>query len=183
MTLLTHPHQARADALSALFGREPSETFDFWRFTRPDDPLRIDVLAYPLDLNGDECVALLTSGLSDSTSAPHELLQYVPRARGADAQRLHGVAYRAVAEGRPLDYAATVTLPRPAGTAWPHAVLLPPPVPEHSENGPLKLLWHVPLSDSEFAYQRQHGLPALLKAMSAAKAPWIFDEATRPVLL
>lgn len=191
-SLLLHPHEGHAHQLRAayevLFGGEALDAFEFWQFTRPDDEIRIDLLAYGLGDAAARVIALVTNGLSDWSSARCELVQYVPKVRGADLHRLHALAYGAAAEGRQLDYACTVSLPAPAGSAWPHAVLLPPPVAMHAEvpilpGEAVKLLWHVPLAESEFVYQREHGLPALVEAMGAAQAPWVFDEATRPVLL
>jgi len=171
--------EVRMSSYADLFGGPPEQYF-----THLDDESRIDVLAYKLKLG----VALVTNGLSDAGRPRRELLHYCSHPRNADARRLHSVAHLAMKTGRQLDYADTFELPHPAGTAWPNAILLPPQIRSHSDfeitvdGDPLKLLWHLPLSDSELAYKQAHGVSALLEGMSTAKLPWIFDEATRPVL-
>jgi hypothetical protein len=196
---LAHPYEAqtalRRSFYDKLFGAEPLQVFPYSDFTRPDDDIRIEVLAYPVRQRSEEDevvwerVAMVTNGLSDGGHPRRELIQYLAHGRRSDAHRLHSAAYSAVEMGRWLDSGSAVTLPYPSGSAWPHTIFLPPPVAAHSEfeittdGEPMKLLWHVPLSDAEFAYQREHGIPALLRGMSTAKLPWFFDEATRPVLV
>ncbi len=185
---LVHPHEVqtevRMSSYADLFGGPPEQYFAYTDFSHPDDEIRIDVLAYKLKHG----VALVTNGLSDAGRPRRELLQYCSHHRRSDAERLHGAAHLAIRTGRQLDYADTLELPHPAGTAWPNAIFLPPQIRSHSDfeitvdGDPLKLLWHLPLSDSELAYKQAHGVSALLEGMSTAKLPWIFDEATRPVL-
>jgi hypothetical protein len=189
----THPRVAQSEvrlsAYADLFGGGPAQVFPFSDFASPEDEIRIDVLVYPMRDDEVDYVALLTSGLSEGGRPRRELIQYFSHARRADAHRMHGVAYAAVEMGRWLDVGSATTLPYPSGSAWPHTVFLPPPVKAHSDfeitvyGDPMKLLWHAPLSSGEFDYQRDHGMPALLRGMSNARLPWIFDEATRPVLL
>jgi hypothetical protein len=195
---LFHPYEAQSalckSSYAALFGSEPIQVFPYSDFTRPDGDIRIEVLVYSLRGldNGHEFgkdhVALLTNGLSSEGRPRRELIQYFAHGRRTDAHRIHSAAYSAVEMGRWLDFGSAVTLPYPSGSAWPHTVFLPPPVTAHSdfqiavEGDPVKLLWHVPLSDAEFAYQRDHGIPALLRGMSNAALPWFFDETTRPML-
>jgi hypothetical protein len=138
--------------------------------------------------DGRDYVAMVTNGFSDGGHPRRELIQYCQHGRRSDAHRLHSAAYSAVETCHWLEVGSAITLPYPSGSAWPHTVFLPPPVRSHSDfeitvdGDPMKLLWHVPLSDREFDYQRDYGIPALLQGMSNAHVPWIFDETTRPVL-
>jgi hypothetical protein len=133
-------------------------------------------------------VAMVTDGLSDQGRPRREFIQYIPYGRRADAHRLHSTAYSLAVIERSADFGDSITLPYPSGSAWPHAVFLPPPVRAHSDfemtvdGNPMRFLWHVPLASSEFGYQLQYGIPALLRCMSNFGVPWVFDEATRPVL-
>jgi hypothetical protein len=175
---------ARVAAFSALFGSQPTQLFPFSDFTRPDDDIRIDVLVYALKGAGRDFAAMVTSGFSERAQPRRELIQYFEHGRHSDAHRLQSAAQSAVEMGRWLDFGSAITLPYPSGSAWPHTLFLPPPMPGHSElaAGEIKLLWHVPLSDAEFDYQRDYGIPALLRGMSHAAVPWVFDETTRPLL-
>jgi hypothetical protein len=178
----------RMAAYDGLFGGAPVQVFPYADFTRPDDDIQIDVLVYSLRESGRDYSAMVTNGFSDGGNPRRELIQYFQHGRRSDAHRLQSAAQAAVEMGRWLDIGSAITLPYPSGSAWPHTIFLPPPLREHSEfeveiaGGPAKLLWHVPLSDTEFAYQREHGIPVLLRGMSNAGLPWIFDETTRPVL-
>ncbi|MEO5923874.1 MAG: suppressor of fused domain protein [Bryobacteraceae bacterium] len=174
----------RLASYADLFGGEPLLTFPYSDFGSPDDDIRVEVLVYPLL----DCVALVTNGFSAGGRPRRELIQYCKHGRRADAHRLHAAAYDCVEVGRWLDFGSAISLPYPSGSAWPHTVFLPPPVQAHSDfeitvdGDPMKFLWHVPLSSSEFDYQYDHGIPALLRGMSSVGLPWVFDEATRPVL-
>ena len=180
-----HPRLA---SYAELFGGQPVQIFPYSDFTCPDDDVRINVLVYRVSCSTDDCVAMVTNGFSEVGRPRRELLQYGPRPRRADAHRLHSAAYAAIQTERRLDYGDTIELPYPAGTAWPNAVLLPPLIRAHSDfemtadGDPMKLLWHLPLADSELTYKKAHGISALLEGMGTAKLAWIFDEATRPVL-
>jgi hypothetical protein len=177
--------EVRLSAYADLFGSEPLQVFPYSDFARPDDDIRIELLLYPAGPH----VAMVTSGFSDGARPRRELIQYFTHGRRADAHRMHAAAYTAVEAGRWLDFGSAITLPYPSGSAWPHTVFLPPPVKTHSDfeitvdGDPMRLLWHVPLSDTEFDYQREHGISSLLRGMSGAGLPWVFDEATRPVLV
>jgi len=189
MLELVQADPTRRAAYGELFGGEAVRVYPWSDFTRPDDAIRIEVLVYPLREPGQNHVVMVTSGYSELGQPRRELIQYLPHGRRADAHRLHSAAYAAAVAGRELDFGSTMTLPYPSGSAWPHTILLPPPVSAHSEfsmemeGGPVRLLWHVPLSESEFAYQAEYGIGPLLRGMSSAELPWFFDEATRPVLV
>lgn len=174
-------------AYSALFGDAPVQVFPYSDFTRPDDDIRIDVQVYALQEGGRDYVAMVTSGFATYGTVRRELIQYFEHGRRSDAHRLQSAAHSTVEMGRWLDFGSAISLPYPSGSAWPHTLFLPPPLRAHSEfaaggGEPLKLLWHVPLSTREFDYQREHGIPALLRGMSNAGLPWVFDETTRPLL-
>lgn len=174
-------------AYTTLFGGAPVQVYPYSDFTRPDDDIRIDVQVYHLRLAGQDFVAMVTSGFATHGIARRELIQYFEHGRRSDAHRLHSAAQSTVEMGRWLDFGSAITLPYPSGSAWPHTLFLPPPLSAHSEfaageTEPLKLLWHVPLSSREFDYQLEHGIPALLRGMSHARVPWVFDESTRPLL-
>jgi hypothetical protein len=189
-TLTCNSLEARKAALVAWFGSEPIAHFSYAEFSRPDDEVQIDVWAFSvaghlfqLDEGAIEAdrIALVTCGLAEYVSPQTELVQYAAKARKCDAHRLHGAAYKAaVAQTAPI-VGNTYELPSPAGTAWPSAVLLPPPIAAHAQRDGIRLLWHVPLAKEEFGYQHTHGLPELLHGWSKAAQPWVFEELTRPL--
>lgn len=175
-------------AYAALFGGGPVQVYPYSDFTRQDDDIRIDVEVYPMQESGRNFVAMVTRGFGAHGVVRRELIQYFEHGRRSDAHRLHSAAQSTVEMGRWLDFGSAITLPYPCGSAWPHTLFLPPPLQAHSEfsadgeGEPLRLLWHLPLSGREFEYQREHGIPDLLRGMSNAGLPWVFDETTRPLL-
>jgi len=64
-----------------------------------------------------------------------------------------------------------------------------PPIKSHREfifeveGDKVSFLWHIPISDEERAYKKEHGSNALIDRMDAVKLPWVFDESNRPPLL
>ena len=47
----------------------------------------------------------------------------------------------------------------------------------------MRLLWHIPLSETELEFKIKNGVNALLGRMQERQLPWIFDENNRPSLV
>lgn len=201
----THPHEKlsllRAAAYRKLFEDGPVRVYPYTDFTRADDEIRVDVYLYALkDENGRDIVAAVTNGMSDrrmvdpknpSYYGRREVIQYLAECKPADAHRLHGIAYVALAQGFFLDFQHTLELPWEGAKAlrWRNSIFLWSLLNPHREfsldleDDTVELLWHVPLSDQELAYQQMQGLGALLDRMQEAKLPWVFEASNRPALV
>ena len=94
-------------------------------------------------------------------------------------------------DGFHLDAFHTLGWKEPAveGTPWKDAFFLEPPLAGHQEfacdvcGDRVGLLWHIPISEAERAFKREHGSGALLDRMDAVGLSWVFDEGNRPGLV
>lgn len=193
----------RTAAYAELFGEKPATMFPAHQLvTGPDDPFLIDVLVYPLEVEGLEgpVVAAVTNGMSDIRMAEgdapeqprrRELIQYFRQCTPGHAQRLRDMAWLPLYDEFLLDAFHTIAWEWPAveGTPWKNAVFLEPLWRPHREftvvveGDEVSLLWHVPLSDAELAFKREHGIDDLLDRMDEVGLHWIFDEGNRPPLV
>jgi hypothetical protein len=193
--------QLRGPAFVKLFGGKPEKIFPFHGFDDADDAYLIDILIFSLDLEQfpGRVVAAVTNGMSDyvmtdaETGARSrcELIQYFHDCDVDHAQRLYDLAWLPLMDGFSLGEYQTIAMPDAVLEDSPlkNAFFLPPLLTAHKEfrveikEMPVRLLWHVPISDDELAFKKQHGANALIERMQAAELPWIFDEAERPPLL
>lgn len=193
---------ARAAAYEELFGYKPTAFFASHELNIvEDDPIMIDVFIYQVETKtyGDIHVAV-TNGMSDRRMVDpedpeyhgrHELIQYLPRCTREHAKRLYTMAWIPHEDGFFLDTFHTVAWDSAAmpGTPWTNAIFIEPLLRSHREfemtveGEPVTLLWHVPISDKELEYKREHGVNALLDRMQEVELPWVFDEANRPPLV
>jgi hypothetical protein len=191
----------RSEAYAGLFGCMPSAIFSpHALFKRPDERFPIDVLVYTLETESGDIDVAVTNGMSDQRMAdsggPHEwhrreLVQYFPRCTEDHARRLHDMAWLPLFDRFYLDSHHSISWPHPAvaGTPWKNASFLLPIVRSHRdfrfevEGDEASFLWHIPISDEEWAYQRRHGPEALIDRMQAVGLPWVFDEGNRPALV
>jgi hypothetical protein len=198
-------HQAlteqRVKAYGELFGCTPSAAFSpYDLFPSPDERFPIDVLVYTLETRSGDVDVAVTNGMSDQRLAdparPHEwtrreLIQYFPKCTRDHARRLHDMAWTPLVDEFYLDWGDSIAWPHPAvaGTPWNNAFFLLPLIASHRdfvfevEGDQASLLWHIPISDAELEYKREHGTDALIDRLEAVKLPWIFDESNRPPLV
>ena len=191
----------RARDFITLFGGKPATVFPYCRFTTsPDDPFLIDVFVFPLETKDGPVAAAVTNGLSDLRMvdsndsgrwARRELVQYLRDCTEGHARRLRDMAWLPLFDNFLLDSHDSVQWEHPAvvGTPWKNAFFLEPLIKSHREfvfevdGDRASLLWHIPISDEERAYKREHGSDALLDRMDAVGLPWVFDEENRPPLV
>lgn len=191
----------RAKAYAGLFGGTPTAVFPpHALFRKPDERLLIDILVYTLETPSGDIAVAVTNGMSDHRMAdpgrPHdfkrrELIQYLPKCTEGHARRLHDMAWLPLFDGFHLDACHSLAWAHPAveGTPWTNAFFLPPLVRSHrefvfeAEGDRVSFLWHVPISDAEREFKREHGADALIDRMDAVNLPWVFDEANRPPLV
>jgi hypothetical protein len=192
----------RKNAFEELFGCEVSKTFSSAELSAtPDDPILIDVLVFEINTQtyGDIEIAV-TDGMSDrrmvDTEDPsiwsrRELIQYFPKCSKEHAVRLRDMAWLPHHDGFWLDTCHTIAWEFPAieGTPWSAAFFLEPLLRSHRdweievEGDPVSLLWHIPISQAELQYKKEHGANALIERMEAVELPWVFDEVNRPALV
>jgi hypothetical protein len=189
----------RAQDFIGLFGTKPTAVFSSLQLGS-DEHFLIDVFAFPLESPSGPVVAAVTNGLSDfrmtDTDEPgawsrRELIQYLRQCTGGHARRLRDMAWLALFDGFLLDAHHSLAWPHAAveGTPWKNAFFLEPILRSHREfafeveGDRGSLLWHIPISDEERAYKREHGSNALIERMEAVQLPWVFDEGSRPPLL
>jgi len=187
--------QGRRVAYRRLFGVEPSASFTFADLAFP-----IEVLAYSLELDGKPFVAAVTSGMSDRRMVDQEdneewsrreIIQYLPQCDEAHARRLRDMAWLPLFDGFFLDSHHTIEWPYAAieGSPWKNAFFLEPLLKSHRNfrfrvaDDEASFLWHIPISDEEYSYKKEHGSNALLDRLDEVKLPWIFDENNRPSLV
>jgi hypothetical protein len=194
--------ESRKNAFEELFGCEASKVFASSDLSaKPDDPILIDVLVFELgtETYGDIQIAV-TNGMSDrrmvdtedrSIWSRRELIQYFPKCMKEHAVRLRDMAWLPHHDGFWLDTCHTIAWEHPAvaGTPWSAAFFLEPLLRSHRdweievEGDPVSLLWHIPISQAELQYKKEHGANALIERLEAVDLPWLFDEANRPPLV
>lgn len=191
----------RNNAFVKLFASEPQEVFPYSAFDDGEDAYAIDVLVFPLDLAEfpGRIVAAVTNGMSDVDMADAhsgdvrrcELIQYFHECDFSHARRLYDLAWIPLMDGFSLGPYETLAMPDAVneGSLLKNALFMPPLLTAHREfqlpveGTPMSLLWHIPISDSELDFKKQHGVNALIERMEAVELPWIFDEEERPPLL
>ncbi|APZ93326.1 suppressor of fused domain protein [Fuerstiella marisgermanici] len=191
----------RTKAYEEFFGGLPSVTFSpDTLFKKPDERFLIDIFVYTLEADSGDIEVTVTNGMSDQRMVDaaethcwsrRELIQYFPKCTEGHARRLHNMAWLPLFDGFLLNAHHSITWEHPAvsGTPWKNAFFLTPLIKPHREEvcevegDSLSFLWHVPISDEEMAYRRDHGADALIDRMEAVELPWIFDEDNRPDLL
>ena len=193
----------RAPAYAELFGGKPAHVFPAHALrTDDDDPYLIDVFVYPLTVEGvaGDVFAAVTNGMSDHRMAEgddpeqprrREVIQYLRACTEGHAKRLRDMAWLPLCDEFLLDSHHTVRWewPAVAGTPWKNALFLLPIWRAHREfavgveGEDVSFLWHIPISDDEWAYRKEHGTDGLIDRMQEAKLPWIFDEADRRPLV
>jgi hypothetical protein len=193
--------ERRGKAFAQLFGGKPDKVFPFHGFNDDADAYLIDVLVYRLELAEfpGRVVAAVTNGMSDHVMTDEqtgkrsrcELIQYFHDCDFDHARRLYDLAWIPLFDGFALGPFQTISMPDPVVEDSPlnNAFFLPPILTAHRDfeldidGVPLRLLWHIPISDDELAYKKANGVNPLVKRMEAVGLPWIFDEAERPALL
>lgn len=191
----------RGPAFVTLFGGKPEKIYPYHGFDDGDDAYLIDVLIFALDLEQfpGRVVAAVTNGMSDYVMVDQdtgarsrcELIQYFHDCDVDHARRLYELAWLPLMDKFALGEFQTIALPEAVLEDSPlnNAFFLAPLLTAHKHfrmeirDMPVRLLWHVPISDDELAFKKQHGANALIGRMQAAELPWIFDEAERPPLL
>ena len=191
----------RAAALEKLFGFRPTRFYSAGELlAEPDRRFLIDILIYPLETETRRIEVAVTNGMSDQRMANpersdavcrRELIQYLPVCTLGHARRLQAMACLPLVDGFHLDAFHTLGWKEPAveGTPWKHAFFLEPPLVGHQEfacdvgGDRVGLLWHIPISEAERAFKREHGSGALLDRMDAVGLSWVFDEGNRPALV
>lgn len=191
----------RARAYGELFGCMPSTVFPPQAlFKKPDERFLIDIFVYTLETESGDIDVAVTNGMSDQRMADpdsqhdfvrRELIQYFPKCTEAHARQLHDMAWLPLFDGFFLDshHSVAWTQPAVAGTPWKNAFFLLPIIKSHREfefeveGDKAAFLWHIPISDEERAYKREHGADALIDRMEAVELPWVFDENNRPSLV
>jgi hypothetical protein len=197
-TELTIP---RAKAYASLFGGPPSTVYPpHVLFKKPDERFVIDIFVYSQEFNTRSIEVAVTNGMSDQRMVDEddpqswsrrELVQYFPKCTEGHARRLHNMAWLPLFDGFLLDSCHSIAWEYPAvqGTPWKNAFFLEPIITPHREfvceveGDPVKLLWHIPISDQERNYKQEHGADALIDRMEAVALPWVFDETNQSDLL
>lgn len=193
----------RGPAFAELFDGEPDFVFPAADLrTGPDDSFLIDVFAYSMpveNIEGDVFV-VVTNGMSDHRMPEgddpdqprrREILQYLPTPTFEHAKRLRDMAWLPLFDRFLLDTNETFKWDWPAveGTPWKNALFLVPIWRPHREfaveveGDEVSFLWHIPISDAEHAYRKEHGVDGLIDLMQSAKLPWLFDENNRESLV
>ncbi|MFO0969745.1 MAG: suppressor of fused domain protein [Gemmataceae bacterium] len=189
--------QTRLVAYRKLFGGKPSAVFTFADADHP-----IEVLVFDLEREGQPpFVAAVTSGMSDQRMvgegeddaewSRREIIQYLPTCDEAHARRLRDMAWLPLFDGFSLDSHHTIEWPDAAlpGSPWKNAFFLEPLLKSHRNfrfkiaDDEASFLWHIPISDEEYAYKKENGSNALLDRLEEVVLPWIFDENNRPSLV
>lgn len=193
--------ELRLRAFTTLFGDKPAAVF-----THPelggsaDDHFFIDVFLFSQETPLGPIVAAVTNGMSDQRMidgedperwSRRELIQYFRECSKGHARRLRDMAWLPLFDGFLLDAHHSIGWDMPAveGTPWTNAFFVEPLVKSHREfvfeveGDKSSLLWHVPISEQEREFKKEHGSDALLDKMDAVQLPWIFDENNRPSLL
>jgi hypothetical protein len=187
----------REAAYRELFEGDPIRVLSHEAFGKPDGGGRIEVRVYELEVEGEteRVQVAVTSGLSDYRMgqvedgvARHyrrEVIQYFGCCGAEELNRMHGVAWVALASGFALDFFQTVS---PLPGEWSGSLFLPSLVTSHAEwtlpieGEQVQLLWQVPLRQAELDLARERGVDAVLDRMEAVGLPWIFDAGNRPSL-
>jgi hypothetical protein len=188
----------RGSAFADLFEGEPDFVFPAHQLRNgEDDPFLIDVFGYSMNVEGeDEVYAVVTNGMSDHRMAEgddpeqprrREIIQYFRQCTEAHAKRLRDMAWLPLHDGFLLDSHHTFQWEWPAveGTPWKNALFLLPLWKTHREfaveieGEEVSFLWHIPISDAEWAYRKENGVDGLIDRMQEVELPWIFDEADR----
>jgi hypothetical protein len=195
--------EIRGLAYADLFEGEPDLVFPALQLRNgEDDPFLIDVFAYSMNVEGQDgdVFAAVTNGMSDHRMAEgdepdqprrREIIQYFRVCTDAHAKRLRDMAWLPLHDGFLLDTHHTFRWEWPAveGTPWKNALFLVPLWKTHREfaveveGEDVSFLWHIPISDAEWAYRMEHGVDGLIDRMQETKLPWIFDEDDRESLV
>jgi Suppressor of fused protein (SUFU) len=193
----------RAKAYGELFGDKPVAVFPAYKLRgESDGPYWIDVFVYQMEMEGDNrsIYVAVTNGMSDQRMADGdspdqprrpELIQYFRECSESHAKRLRDMAWLPLKDGFLLHTHHSFAWEWPAveGSPWKNAFfLLPLPNPHReftfqTDGDEVSFLWHIPISDQEHAFKREHGADALLDRMEEVGLPWIFEEANRPSLV
>ena len=189
----------RAKAYAELFGCSPSAVFPpDVLFKKPDERFLIDIFVYTLQWEAGDIDVAVTNGMSDQRMADlghpqewhrRELIQYFPRCTEDHARRLHDMAWLPLFDGFYLDSHHSVGWLPPAVARWQNGFFLLPLIKPHREfvfdveGDKVSFLWHIPISDKERAYEKEHGANALIDRMETVNLPWVFDERNRPDLV
>jgi hypothetical protein len=191
----------RAAAYETLFGCTPVMAWPYRELgDSSEDGIFIDVFAYTLEGPDGDLVAAVTNGMSNrrmvdpedpTLFSRRELIQYFRTCTNAHAKRLRDMAWLPLFDKFLLDSHHSIAWEWSAleGTPWKNAFFLEPIIRPHQafsvpiEGDDMSFLWHIPISDAERDFKREHGSNALLDRMSEVKLPWIFDETNRPSLV
>jgi hypothetical protein len=191
----------RAVAYKELFGSKPEKIFPSHVFNEADDAYLIDVLIFPLEIEefSGRIVAAVTNGMSDhlmtdTITGEHsrcELIQYFHDCDYEHAQRLYDLAWMPLFDNFSLGEYQTIEMPDEVAedSLLKNAFFMPPLLKPHRlfrfniEGMPTRLLWHIPISDAELRYKKNHDANALIKLLQDVELPWIFDEVERPPLI
>jgi hypothetical protein len=188
----------RLSAYVLLFDAKPSITFAHRELgDSAEQGIYIDVYGFTLDTPHGEVVAAVTNGLSDRRMtdpndpdnwARREIIQYFRTLTPEYAKRLRDMAWLPLFDKFLLDSYHSIAW-NEEGTPWKDAFFLEPIIKPHQsfsvevEGDPVTFLWHIPISEAERMYKKEHGSDALIDRMGEAELPWIFDESTRPPLV
>ena len=193
--------EVRAKAYEELFGAKPTTVFPpHALFKKPDERFLIDIFIYTLATSTREIEVAVTNGMSDQRTvdpdyAPEwhrrEIIQYFPKCTEGHARRLHDMAWLPLFDEFYLDTHHSLAWQHPAvlGTPWRNAFFLLLLIKSHKnfvfevEGDKVSFLWHIPISDEERAFKREHGTDALIDRMEAVDLPWVFDEKNRPAMV
>ena len=182
-------------AYAELFGGQPVHVMKHDEFQKPPMGGRVDVRLYEFKHGqaSEDVRVAITSGMSDYRmsargQAPvrREIFPYFRECRLEDMVRLHDMAWLPLAQGFCLDFFESIG---PHPSKWPGSLFLRSLVEPHAEfkltlNGDeMRLLWHIPLSETELEFKIKNGVNALLGRMQERQLPWIFDENNRPSLV
>jgi hypothetical protein len=193
----------RAPAFSELFESKVVAMFPSHQLSgEQDGPFFIDVLVYPLEVEDVDglVVVAVTNGMSDQRMAAgddpdqlrrRELIQYLRECTPGHAKRLRDMAWIPLHDEFLLDSHHSIPWEWPAveGTPWKNAFFLEPHFGPHQEfrldldGEEMGLLWHIPISDEERAFKKEHGSNALLDRMDQVDLPWLFEESNRPSMI
>jgi hypothetical protein len=190
----------RTKAYEELMGDKPTEVFPFHRFAAGDTACLVDVLVYPLEVEGVEgpVVAAVTNGMSDypmyhpeepDVPIRRELIQYFRFCPESFARRLHDCAWVPHYDGFALDLDDTIRWPDKLVEELQHSLFVQSINRRHAsfrveiESDEMSLLWHIPITDEELEYKKKRGVVALIGRMAKVGLPWRFDPDDRPPLL
>lgn len=190
----------RRAQLISLFNSNPVTEFPGDVVELPKgEPLKIDVLAFEFESDGESAIALVTSGMSEYRMANrgrpaawvrHEIIQYVSEATAEHAEQLAYLAWLphfdefALSQHHTIDGRAQFST-----NEWRNAFFVSPIIEEHDsfrlqiDGDVASLISFIPISDVELVYKRREGHEALLTRMDEKELPWIFSAGVRKPLV